>query len=135
MLLPLLSAAFVVMAPLDQGADQATLTRVFKAGIDTAFEQRPPERNGAVHTWIGAECVSIIAVREAAGERAAYSINWSGASIVPATDGLTVAVKGLKPARQDPLEHATLFRFKDADTAATARRAMERLKAACTPQR
>jgi len=74
-------------------------------------------------------------VREASGDRAAYSVNWLGASIVPATDDLTVAVEGLKPARQDPLEHATLFRFKDAETARAARTAMERLKAACTPQR
>lgn len=135
MSLPLLTTAFVMMAPLDQGADQATLAQLFRTGVETRFEQRPAEHAGAVHTWIGAGCVSIIAVRESSGARSAYSIQWSGASIAPASGERVVAVKGFRRAQEPVPEQATLFRFKDAETASTARAAMERLQAACTPQR
>jgi len=133
--LPVMFAAMVMMAPLDPGADQVALKQLFKDGVDTAFVQRPPERNGVVRIWMGATCLSIIGVREPSGANAAYRLFWSEAAIVPTSDDLVVAVSGFKPAEEQTLEHPTLFRFRDAQTAETARLAMTRLKAACTPPR
>lgn len=134
MLLPL-TAAFMIMAPLDVGADQATLTQLFKEGVDTSFVQRPPERNGVVRVWMGAECLSVIGVREPSGVDGAYRIIWSSAVIAPSSGDSVVGVSGFKPAKELPLEHPVLFRFKDAQTAKAAREAMQRLQAACVPQR
>lgn len=135
MLLPMMSAVFAMMLPLNPGADQTVLTQLFKAGVETSFEGRPPERNGSTHLWMGSECVSILGVREPSGDRAAYRILWSEAALLTTSDDSVVGVKGLTPPREAPLEAATLFRFKDSQTAQTAREAMLRLKTACTPQR
>lgn len=134
MLLPLLTA-LAVLIPLNPDADQTALKQLFKDGVDTAFVQRPPERNGVVRIWMGSQCLSIIGVREPSGANGAYRLFWSEAAIVPTSDDLVVAVSGFKPAEEQTLEHPTLFRFRDAQTAETARLAMTRLKTACTPQR
>lgn len=129
MLLPLLSAAVVMMTPFNPDADQTTLAELVAKGLDTSRQDRNPATKGQHPQWSGVGCESALVVPDHPGWR----IDWSKAG-VEAVGGRTLLVAPDEAASVSGASKLMLS-FTDKATATAAREAMERLQAACRPQR
>jgi hypothetical protein len=124
----LLAAA--VFLPLNPDGDQATLDRLATQNMQVIWSPGYPPAQAL--NWRGANCESRLKSLQGWDNYGDHGVNWSRVTITQVPSGVRLGEVVRAPGR--PLVTLDLA-FPDEATSKAALAAMNRLKAACTPQR
>lgn len=132
MIAPLFSA-FVMMLPLNPGAEHAALATLFASGVPSASREAH-DAPLLIRDWSGSECRSSFAIRVSAAKTLRTSIDWSGGRYFELTrTGSHVYLTG---GFSDATDVGALdLTFATEVSARRAEAAFRGLHLACTPQR
>lgn len=127
--------ALTLWLPLTPTSDQADLTALIARRVDATVDRPGVPYKGFAWKWSGAGCQSVLEVAQSDDNLFDYSIDWTSHAVMLAGDGKTVSIRGLIEGGRRPVTAAVTLTFDDEGSAASARRAMTRLRNACRPQR